>query len=63
MMHFYQSAFPEKGVLENIPKKVRFWGNYPSTFTLLRVMTPICFKHILSVTIITNNSSDISDLI
>ena len=32
-MNFYQSAFP-KNVLENIGKKARFWGNYPSIFTL-----------------------------
>ena len=32
-MNFYQSAFP-KNVLEYIGKKARFWGNYPSIFTL-----------------------------
>ena len=33
-MNFYQSAFLEKNFLENIIKKVGFWGNYPLIFTL-----------------------------
>ena len=31
-MNFYQSVFLEK--IDNICKKVRFWGNYPLIFTL-----------------------------
>ena len=37
-MNFYKSVFPEKNFFENICKKGRFWGNYPSMFTL-RAMT------------------------
>ena len=33
-MNFYQLVFLEKNFLENIRKKVRFWGNYPLIFTL-----------------------------
>ena len=33
-MNFYQLVFLEKNFLENILKKVGFWGNYPSIFTL-----------------------------
>ena len=33
-MNFYQSVFLENNFLENIRKKVRFWGNYPLIFTL-----------------------------
>ena len=34
IMNFYQSVLLEKNFLENISKKVGFWGNYPLTFTL-----------------------------
>ena len=33
-MNFYQSVLLEKNFLENISKKVGFWGNYPLIFTL-----------------------------
>ena len=33
-MNFYQSVLLEKNFLENISKKVWFWGNYPLIFTL-----------------------------
>ena len=34
-MNFYQSVLLEKkNFLENISKKVGFWGNYPLLFTL-----------------------------
>ena len=33
-MSFYQSVPLEKNFLENISKKVGFWGNYPLIFTL-----------------------------
>ena len=33
-MNLYQSVFLEKNFLENIRKKVGFWGNYPLIFTL-----------------------------
>ena len=34
-MNFNQSVFYEKkNFFENIRKKVGFWGNYPSIFTL-----------------------------
>ena len=33
-MNFYQSVLLEKKLLENISKKVGFWGNYPLIFTL-----------------------------
>ena len=33
-MNFYQSVLLEKNFLENISKKVGFWGNYPLMFTL-----------------------------
>ena len=33
-MNFYQSVLLEKNFLENIRKKVGFWGNYPLIFTL-----------------------------
>ena len=33
-MNFYQSVFLGKNILENIRKKVGFWGNYPLIFTL-----------------------------
>ena len=33
-MNFHQSVFLEKNFLENIRKKVGFWGNYPLIFTL-----------------------------
>ena len=33
-MNFYQSVFLEKNFLENIRKKVGFWGNNPLIFTL-----------------------------
>ena len=33
-MNFYQSVLLENNFLENISKKVGFWGNYPLIFTL-----------------------------
>ena len=33
-MNFYQSVLLEKNFLENISKKVGFWGNYPLILTL-----------------------------
>ena len=33
-MNFYQSVFLQKNCLENICKKLGFWGNYPLIFTL-----------------------------
>ena len=33
-MNFYQSVFLEKNFLENIRKKVGFWGNYLLIFKL-----------------------------
>ena len=33
-MNFYQSVFLGKTFLENICKKVGFWGFYPLIFTL-----------------------------
>ena len=33
-MNFYQSVLLEKNFLENISRKVGFWGNYPLIFTL-----------------------------
>ena len=33
-MNFYQSVFLEKNFIENICKKVGFWGNYPLIFTI-----------------------------
>ena len=50
-MSFYQSVLLEKNILENISKKVGFWGNYPLIFTLLiRPMTPkIVFKNLDSI--------------
>ena len=33
-MNFYQSVFLEKNFIENIRRKVRFWGNYLLIFTL-----------------------------
>ena len=33
-MNFYQAVFTEKNFLVNIHKKGRFWGTYPSIFTL-----------------------------
>ena len=33
-MNFYQSVLLEENFLENISKKVGFWGNYPLIFTL-----------------------------
>ena len=32
-MNFYQSVLLEKNFLENISKKVGFWGKYPLIFT------------------------------
>ena len=45
-MSFYQSVLLEKNFLENISKKVGFWGNYP-LIILPFVMTPeIVFKNL-----------------
>ena len=33
-MNFYQLVFLDKKFLENIRKKVGFWGNYPLIFTI-----------------------------
>ena len=33
-MNFYRTVFPEKNILENINKKVGFWGTNPLIFTL-----------------------------
>ena len=33
-MNFFSVSFPGKNFLENIPKNVGFWGNYPLIFTL-----------------------------